>query len=131
MNLDSITLQQKSHENFNSKINFRFTLKLPEVMRTSAFINKKIRNLHLNSESLNELKNSETEVSLKQYLDTPRFIEETIYSGNLHHLPLRMLKVFLFLVFLISTEIFLRQAIIVADIFHKLVAPLPLYQLEH
>ena len=29
---------------------------------------KKIKNPHLNSESLSELKNSETKISLKQYL---------------------------------------------------------------
>ena len=36
---------------------------------------KKIKNPHLNSESLIELKNSETEVSLKQ------FLKKVIYSG--------------------------------------------------
>ena len=49
---------------------------------------------HLNSESPSELKNSKTEVSLKLYLKKPQFIKETIYSRNLHHLPLRMLKAF-------------------------------------
>ena len=36
---------------------------------------KKIKTLHLNFESLIELKNSETEVSLKQ------FLKKVIYSG--------------------------------------------------
>ena len=43
MNSDSITFQQKSHENLNQKINFRFTLKLPDVMQTSTFTIKKIK----------------------------------------------------------------------------------------
>ena len=38
MNLDPITFQRKSHEDFNEKINFRFTLKLSEIMQVSAFI---------------------------------------------------------------------------------------------
>ena len=37
-------------------------------MQTSTFIIKEIKTPHLNSESLNELKNSETEFSSKQYL---------------------------------------------------------------
>ena len=76
------------------ELNFRFTLKLPEVMRTSTFIiKKKIKNPYLNSESLSELKNSKTEVSLKNI-----FIQETMYSGNLYDLLLRMLKVFIAIV---------------------------------
>ena len=95
MNLDSITFQLKLYENFNEKMNFRFTWKLPQVMLTSTFIIKKIKTLHINSESLSEHKNLETEVSLKQYLKKPRFIKETIYSENLHYLPLQILKVLL------------------------------------
>ena len=71
------------------KNNFRYTLKLPQNIRTPTFINKKLK-LHLNSESLTQLENSETEFSLKQ------FLKKKIYSGNLHHLPLR--KVFLAIV---------------------------------
>ena len=48
--------------------NFRFTLKLPEIVRTSTFIIKKIKNSLLNNESLGELENSETEFSLKEFL---------------------------------------------------------------
>ena len=43
---------------------------------------------HLNSESLRELENSEIEVSL-----TPFLLKKPIYSGNLHHLLLRMTNV--------------------------------------
>ena len=50
---------------------FLFTLKLHEVMRTSSFIIKKIKNPHLNFDSLIELKNSKIEVSLKLYLKNP------------------------------------------------------------
>ena len=84
MNLDSITLR-KSHKYFNQEINFRLTLKLPEAIRSSTFIIKKLKTRIL----IQNLKNWETEVSLKQFLKKP------IESGNLHHLPLRMLKVFL------------------------------------
>ena len=60
---------------------------------------EKIKIPHLNSEFLSALKNSETEVSVKQFLkNTPRLQEETIYSGNLYHLPLRMLKLCLAIV---------------------------------
>ena len=45
-------------------------------MQTSTFILKKIKKLYLNFESLSELKNSETEVKLKQ------FLKKTIYGGN-------------------------------------------------
>ena len=38
MNLGAITFQRNSHENFNEKSNFRFTLKLSEIMQVSAFI---------------------------------------------------------------------------------------------
>ena len=50
---------------------------------------------NLNSESLNELENSETEVNLKQFL-----LKNPIYCGKLHPLLLRMtvLKVFLAIV---------------------------------
>ena len=65
------------------KINFQFTLKLSEVMRTSTFIIKKIKNQNLTSKSLSKLKNSETEVSRKQYLQwklsTPTNVK-SIYS---------------------------------------------------
>ena len=50
---------------------FLFTLKLHEVMRTSSFIIKKIKNPHLNFDSFIELKNSKIEVSLKLYLKNP------------------------------------------------------------
>ena len=59
---------------------------------------KKIENPYLNSETLSELKNSKTRLALKIPFKKPRFIEETIHSGNLHHLPLRMLKVFIAIV---------------------------------
>ena len=63
-------------------------------MQISTFIIKKIKNLDLNSESLSDLKNP---TNLNNSFKI-RFIEETIYSGNLHHLPLRMLEVFLAIV---------------------------------
>ena len=47
---------------------------------------------HLNSESLSKLKNLKTKVSLKLYPKKLRFVDETIYSRNLQHLPLRMFK---------------------------------------
>ena len=52
---------------FQLKINLRFTLKLLEMIQKQTFI-KKNKNPHLNSESLSELENSETEVSLEQFL---------------------------------------------------------------
>ena len=67
------------------------------------------------------LGNSETEVGLKQFLcKTP------IYSGNLHHLLLRMANVKSISSHCrrLQLTIFPSQATIVADIFHKLVAPL-------
>ena len=48
---------------------------------------------------------------------------ETVYTGNLHHLPLRMLKVFLVIADSLNLYFFLRQA---TSSVHKLVAPLPL-----
>ena len=33
----------KSHENFNKKINFWFTMKLPKIIQTSTFIIKKLK----------------------------------------------------------------------------------------
>ena len=68
------------------------------IIRTSTVIIKKNKNVHLNSESLSELKNSKNEVSLRLYLKKARFIEEMIYSSNLHHLPLKMFKVFVAIV---------------------------------
>ena len=38
MNLDSIIFQRKLHSNFKRKTNFRFTLKIPEIIQTSTFI---------------------------------------------------------------------------------------------
>ena len=70
---------------------------------------------------LSELENLKTEVSLTQFLH-----KNLIYSGNLHHLFLRMTnfknisshcKRF-------QLTIFLSQATIEADIFHKLEPPL-------
>ena len=43
VNLDLITFQQKLHENINSKLNFLYTLKLPEIIRKSTFIIKKFK----------------------------------------------------------------------------------------
>ena len=65
---------------FQWKTQLCFTLKLPEIMQKSTFIIKKIKNLHLNSKSLSDLKNSE--VSLKQFLwkndlQRKQFIVET------------------------------------------------------
>ena len=84
-------------------------------MRTSTFIMKKIKNPHLNSEFLSELKHSKTEASLELYLKKPRFIEETIFGRNLQYITSKNVES-------ISSSFFLRQAVIVADIFHKLVA---------
>ena len=55
-------LSTKIARKFNEKISFRFTLKSPEISRTTTLIIKKIKNLHLNSESFNELENSEIEI---------------------------------------------------------------------
>ena len=44
---------------------------------------------------------------------------ETIYTGNLHHLSLRMLKVYL----VILDKFFLVRQTLVTDIFHKFIAP--------
>ena len=52
---------------FQLKINLRFTLKLLEMIQKQTFI-KKNKNPRLNSESLSELENSETEVSLEQFI---------------------------------------------------------------
>ena len=43
----------------------------------------------------------------------------TIYTGNLQHLPVRMLKAFL----VILDKFFLVRQTLVTDIFHKFVAP--------
>ena len=100
-----ILIQLPANENC-IKFNFRLTLKLPEVMRKPTFIIKKV-----NSESISELKNLETEVSLKQYLKKTQFLEETIYSRNLHHLPLQILKVFLAIIDNFSRQFFfVRQS---------------------
>ena len=48
---------------------------------------------------------------------------ETIYTGNLHHLPLRMLQIFLFIVDSFNLQFFFVKQPLVAYIFHKLVAP--------
>ena len=48
---------------------------------------------------------------------------ETIYTGNLHYLPLRMLKVFLVIVDNFNLQFFFVRQPLVTDIFHKLVAP--------
>ena len=87
-------------------------------MRASTFIISKIKNPHLHSESLSELENSEIEVSLKLYLKKPRFIEETSYSGNLHHLPTNVKSISSYCR-QFQLTIFLHQAIIVAYIFRK------------
>ena len=47
---------------------------------------------------------------------------EMIYTGNLHHLPLRMVKVFLVIVDNFNLQFFFRQPL-VSDIFYKLVTP--------
>ena len=38
VNLDTIIFQQKLHSNFKWKTNFRFALKIPEIIQTSTFI---------------------------------------------------------------------------------------------
>ena len=43
MNLSSIFFQQELQENFNYKINFRCTLKLPKIIRKSTFIINKLK----------------------------------------------------------------------------------------
>ena len=48
---------------------------------------------------------------------------ETIYTGNLHYLPLRMLKVFLVIADNFNLQFFFVRQPLVTDIFHKLVAP--------
>ena len=48
---------------------------------------------------------------------------ETIYTGNLHHLPLRMLKIFLVIADNFNLQFFFVKQPLVTDIFHKLVAP--------
>ena len=68
----------------STKIAWKFQLKkqlsiYSEVIWNYAnisFHHSKIKNPHLNSESLTELKNFETEISLK------RFLKKTIYGGN-------------------------------------------------
>ena len=96
-NLDSITFQQKFHEILikNSTFDLQW---IAWIIRTSTVIIEKNKNVHLNSEPLSELKNSKNEVSLRLYLKKARFIEEMIYSRNLHHLPLKMFKVFVAIV---------------------------------
>ena len=42
--------------------------------------------MHINSKSLSELENSQTEVSLKQFLKKNRFIVEANYGRNVHQL---------------------------------------------
>ena len=93
-----------------------------DVLSLPAFIIKKIKNRQLNYESLSELKNSETEISLKQFLKKP------IYSGN--NLWWKLTSPTPTNVEIISSHcrqfqltISPRQTTIMAYIFHKLVAP--------
>ena len=95
LNLGSIIFQRKLHNYFKWKINYQFTLKIPEIIRTSTFIVKKSKNPHLNSKSLSELENSKAAVSLKQFLEKTQLIVKTNHSVNLDQLAFRMLKVFL------------------------------------
>ena len=69
-NLDSVTFQQKSHENFNEKINFEIT----RNNRNITFIIKKIKNPHLNSESLSSLKICKLRLALSNSLRKPIYI---------------------------------------------------------
>ena len=48
---------------------------------------------------------------------------ETIYTGNLHHLPLRMLKVFLVIVDNFNLQFFFVSQPLVIEIFNKVVVP--------
>ena len=48
---------------------------------------------------------------------------ETIYTGILHHPPLRMLKVFLIIVDNLHLQFFFVRQPLVTEIFHKMVAP--------
>ena len=45
VNMDSMTFQRKLHEYLNQKINFGFTMKLPEIIQTSTFIIKELKTL--------------------------------------------------------------------------------------
>ena len=66
-------------------MNFRFTMKLTEIIRTSTFVIKNLKTLkNLNSESFSELENLEIEISFS--------LKNPIYGRNLFHLPLGMLK---------------------------------------
>ena len=88
MNLDSISFQRKLHKNFNYKINFRYTLQLSEIIQTSTFIIKKLKT---------SIQTSNPSVSWKTQklrLVSNNYLKNSIYVGNYHHLPMRMLKVF-------------------------------------
>ena len=61
-------------------------------------------------------------LALNDSLKKPRFMVEMIYTGNLHHLSLRMVKVFLVIVDNFNLQFFFRQPL-VSDIFYKLVTP--------
>ena len=52
-----------------------------------------------------------------------QFMVETIYTGILHHPPLRMLKVFLIIVDNLHLQFFFVRQPLVTEIFHKMVAP--------
>ena len=67
VNLDSITFQWKSHESSIKKSTFHLTWNYLKLSNLN-FHYYKIKYPHLNSESLSELENSETEASLKQFL---------------------------------------------------------------
>ena len=50
------------------------------------------------------------------------FMVETIYTGNFHHLPLRMLKLFLVIVDNFNLQFFFVRQPLMTEFFHKLVA---------
>ena len=68
---------------------------------------------------LSELENLKTEVSLTQFL-----YKNLIYSGNLHHLQMTNVKNISSHCKRFQLTIFLSQATMEADIFHKLETPL-------
>ena len=93
------------------------------VWAPNFFMNKNtIKTIQINTISVS-WKIWKLKLALNDFLKKTRFMVEMIRTGNLKHLPLWMLKVFLVIVDNFNLQFFFVRQPLVTDIFHKLVAP--------